>query len=58
MGGVTVSKDSSGEIMVSFPYDPQLVAKVKTIKLPAPVGLPPLSCRRKRIYNLDIESGH
>ena len=30
--GVTVSKDVSARITVSFPYDPQLVAKVKTIE--------------------------
>jgi len=31
VGIVTVSKDVSGMITVSFPYDPQLVEKVKTI---------------------------
>ncbi len=30
--GVTISKDNSGSIIVTFPYDPHLVAKVKTIK--------------------------
>jgi hypothetical protein len=33
-GVVTVSKDIPGRITVSFPYDPQLVAKVKTIDTP------------------------
>ena len=28
-GVVTVSKDDSGTITISFPYDPQLVEKVK-----------------------------
>lgn len=32
MGVVTVSKDVFNRIMVSFPYDPQLVEKVKTIE--------------------------
>ena len=31
-GVVTVSKDSQDGIAVSFPYDPKLVAKVKTIE--------------------------
>ncbi|PIQ45253.1 MAG: hypothetical protein COW04_08670 [Deltaproteobacteria bacterium CG12_big_fil_rev_8_21_14_0_65_43_10] len=30
-GVVTISKDFSDRITVSFPYDPQLVKKVKTI---------------------------
>jgi hypothetical protein len=29
---VTASKDSSGSIAVTFPYDPQLVEKVRTIE--------------------------
>ena len=32
MGVVTTNKDFSDRIKVSFPYDPQLVAKVKTIE--------------------------
>jgi hypothetical protein len=31
MARIQVSKDLSGRIIVSFPYDPLLVAKVKTI---------------------------
>lgn len=31
MGVVKVNKDSSGRMVVSFPYDPQLVARIKTI---------------------------
>jgi hypothetical protein len=31
-GVITVSKNVSGKITISFPYDPQLVAKVKTIE--------------------------
>lgn len=31
-GVVAVSKNDSGRITVSFPYDPQLVAKVKTVE--------------------------
>ncbi len=30
-GVVTVNKDISGDIIVSFPYDPQLIEKVKSI---------------------------
>jgi len=31
MARINVSKDPSGRIIVSFPYDPLFVAKVKTI---------------------------
>jgi hypothetical protein len=31
MGNANIGKDASGEIVVSFPYDPLLVQKVKTI---------------------------
>ena len=32
MGLITISKDVSGKIMVSFPYDPHLVEKVRIIE--------------------------
>jgi hypothetical protein len=31
MGRINISNDPSGRIIVSFPYDPVLVARVKTI---------------------------
>jgi len=32
MGLITISKDVSGKIMVSFPYDPYLIEKVRIIE--------------------------
>lgn len=32
MGLITISKDVSGKIMISFPYDPYLIEKVRIIE--------------------------
>ena len=72
-GVVTVSKDVSGRIMVAFHYNPQLIAKAKTIhgyrwhkdkkhwSFPDSDGTltppSPLNLRGKRGELLNLESG-